>query len=91
MESQIKYNLETTLTVPPDCPLSAILVTVEIDPAEAGCLIYGRLSNGDLGYIEVRGSKSDVELPFVDPKVYVAYLRGLQSLRISPRGWKEAR
>jgi hypothetical protein len=90
MESQIKYELETELSAPTGGVLSAIMVTVEIEPKDAGCLIYGTLKNGDLGYVEVRGPKADVELPFSHPKIYVKYVGGLTNLRISTRGWRDS-
>ncbi len=90
MESQIKYELETELSAPTGGVLSAILVTVEIEPKDSGCLIYGTLRDGNIGHIEVRGPKADVELPFAHPKIYVKYLKGLTNIRISTRGWKDS-
>lgn len=91
MGSQISYNLETDLTVPTDVPLKAIRVRVEIDPKSAACLIYGHLIDGDLGYVQVSGGQTEIDLPFCRPHIYVQYLQGLKNLRISTLGWTERR
>ena len=88
---EITYNIETKLSVPDGIPVDAINVRVEIDPDDAGCLIYGWTATGALGFVQVRGSHLDVELPFINPQIYVKYLSGLQNLRISTLGWKEGR
>lgn len=90
MESQIKYELQVELSAPTGGILSAIFVTVDIEPKDAGCLIYGTLPDGNIGYVEIRGPKADVDLPFSHPKVYVKYLRGLTNIRISTRGWRDS-
>lgn len=91
MGSEITYNEEATLTAPDSIPLAGIAVTVEIEPADSGCLIYGWMLDGNIGCVEVRGVKTDLELPFAKPTIYMKYLFGLTSIRISTRGWREAR
>ena len=92
MSTQITYNELFNLDrVPTGGIASAIHVTVEIEPADAGCLIYGWMPDGNLGYIEVRGSRTDVDLPFAHPEIYVKYLGGLQNFRISTRGYTDSR
>ncbi len=90
-DQQITYNIERKLSVPDGIALDAIMVRVEITPATAGCLIYGWTATGDLAYVEVHGAQTDVELPFVNPQIYVKYLEGLEHFRISTLGWKEPR
>lgn len=70
--------------------LTAIFVTVALEPKDAGCLIYGWQPDGNLGYIEVRGPGGDLELPFAKPQIFVKYLGGLQKLQISTRGWRDS-
>jgi hypothetical protein len=48
------------------------------------------LRDGNIGYVEVRGAKTDLELPFAHPKIHVKYLNGLSSFRISTRGSRDA-
>lgn len=91
MSSEITYNKLVNLTAPPGGVLSAIYVTVEIEPADAGCLIYGWMPDGNLGYVEVRGSLTDVDLPFAHPEVYLKYLGGLQSIQVSTRGFADSK
>lgn len=88
MESQIKYDLEADLSAPPGGVLKSILVTVELEPKDAGCLIYGTMADGNMSYVEVRGAKSEIELPFAHPHIYVKYLSELENIKISTRGWK---
>ncbi len=90
-EQQITYNIEVKLTVPDGIALDAVMVRVEIKPATAGCLIYGWTATGDLGCVEVRGPKAKIELPFVNPQIYVKYLSGLEHIQVSTLGWKEGR
>jgi hypothetical protein len=87
----ITYNIESKLSVPEGIALDAIHVRVEIKPVSAGCLIYGWTADGNLGYVEVRGTQSDVRLPFVNGQVYVKYLEGLEHISISTLGWTEGR
>lgn len=91
MESQITYNELVSLTAPPGGVLSAIHVTVEIEPKDAGCLIYGWMPDQNLGYIQVSGGKTNIDLPFAHPEIYVKYLGNLQNIRISTRGFSDAR
>jgi len=91
MESQIRYELEVELSAPTGGVLSTIMVTVEIEPKDAGCLIYGTMPNGSMGYVEIRGPRAEVDLPFAHPKIYLKYVGGLTNIRISTRGWSDAR
>ena len=90
-ESKITYDLESTLSAPEGVVLKSIAVTIELEPASAGCLIYGWQKNGDMAFVEVRGERSEIDLPFCQPKVYVKYLLGLKNIRIYTRGWREDR
>ena len=89
MSSQITYDLETKLSVPDGIPLAGIKVVVEIEPPSAGCLIYGWQQNGNLGCIQVTGAKTEIELPFCKPQIYVKYLQALKNLKVSTLGWRE--
>ena len=64
------------------------MVTVTLDPPDAGILIYGWLADGNLGSVEIRRGSSDVDLPFVQPKIYIKYLKGLKHLNIATRGFR---
>lgn len=88
-ESKIVYDLETTLSAPTGGVLQSIAVTVEIEPASAGCLIYGYRPDGDMGCIEVRGARTEIDLPFSGPKIYIKYLLGLKNIKVHTRGWKD--
>lgn len=89
-EYQIEYNLKTTLSAPDGGVLKSITVSVDIEPKDSGCLIYGWLSNGKLDCIEVLGGKTRVELPFCKPEVFVKYLPGLKTITILTHGWRDA-
>lgn len=90
MARKIKIDLEQTLRVPDGGVLQSIAVTVEMTPGHAGCLIYGTLADGSLGCVEVRGLKTDVDLPFVYPQIYIRYLRGPDTFSLRTRGWRQA-
>lgn len=90
MSSKITYDQKVTLTAPTGGVTSAIQVTVEVEPSDAGCLIYGWTPDRNLGYIEVTGS-GDVELPFAHPEIYVKYLKGLQNIKLWTRGYTDSR
>lgn len=85
------FDHKAKLSVPDGIELDAILVTVEIEPPTAACLIYGHLDQDSMGCVEVAGGRSDMELPFVRPEVFVLYLQGLKHLKIHTRGWKDRR
>lgn len=91
MESQITYNLEATLTVPPDVPLASIKVEIEVVPSDASCLIYGWNAEGNLQPVEVTGGKGVVDLPFAKPQIFVKYLHGLKHVSVRTLGWRERR
>ena len=90
-EQQITYNLETTLSAPDGITLSAIHVSIHIEPKDAGCLIYGWLQDGSMGCIEIQGPGGKFELPFAKPKIFVKYLKGLKNIKILTRGWTDPR
>lgn len=90
MESQITYNEEIDLSAPTGGVLTAIFVAIDIEPRDAGCLIYGTRPNGDIQPVEVRGPHPELELPFAHPKIHVKYLRGLTKLSISTLGWRDS-
>lgn len=90
-EVQITYNKEASLTVPSGGVLAAILVSVTVEPADAGCLIYGWQPDGKLGCVEVMGSQERVELPFAHPQVFLKYIGALESIQIHTLGWQEDR
>jgi len=85
----IRYNEALTLTAP--AGMDAIIVSVDIEPATASCVIYGFTKDGKtLQPVRVLGSAARLELPYGDPKVYVRYEAGLRTLRISTLGWRDA-
>jgi hypothetical protein len=88
MTSQITYELETKLSVPGGVPLNGIAVTVEIEPASAGCIIYGYSKDGNIQPVHVTGAQTELELPFAQPQIYVKYLLGLKTIKIHTRGWR---
>lgn len=87
MAGQIKYDLVVTLSAPPGGVLKSIAVIVEIQPKDAGCLIYGTQADGNIGYVEVKGPRAEIDLPFAHPNVHVKYLRVLTDIKILTRGW----
>jgi len=87
-EAKITYDLESTLSAPDGGVLKSIAVTVEIEPASAGCLIYGWQKDGNMGCVEVRGARTELDLPFCQPKILVKYLLGLKNLKIQTRGFR---
>lgn len=92
MSSQITYNeLFNLKNVPTGGVASAIHVTVEIEPADASCLIYGWMPDKNLGYVHVNGGQTNIDLPFAHPEIYVKYLGGLQNFRISTHGYSDSR
>lgn len=91
MSSEITYNEKASLSAPTGGVLTAIMVTVEIEPKDAGCLIYGWMPDGSLGHVEVSGGSVEVDLPFAHPEIYMKYLGGLQKIQVSTRGWKDSR
>jgi hypothetical protein len=87
----MEFDEERTLENAPPGGLLSILVTVELEPANAGCRIYGKRPGGIVDYVEVHGSGS-VELPFENPEIGIKYLPGLKRVvRISTHGWRDAR
>ena len=86
----ITRDRDITLPIPADVTFVSVALTVEIEPADAGCLIYGWQDDGDLGFAEVRGPKAEIEFPMVKRDIFVKFLGGLQKLSISVRGRKEA-
>jgi len=90
LTDQITYHQEVDLTAPPGGILSSIAVTVTIEPPTAGCLIYGTLADGMMTSVEVRGGKSEIELPLAHPKIYIRYLQGVTSLSIDTRGYVDS-
>jgi hypothetical protein len=84
---QITYDTEKMLSAPDGAVLEGINVIVEIEPKDAGCIIYGWLPSGDLQPIEFHGARTEYELPFARPQIFVKYLLGLKHLRISTVGY----
>jgi hypothetical protein len=91
MTSEITYNIEADLTVPTGIPLRAITVEVNIEPNDASALIYGTTADGNIGYVQVGDGKNKLELPFANPHIWVKYLSGLVTFKLSTLGWREAR
>jgi hypothetical protein len=89
MEFQFTYDEEATLGAP-DGVTKTINVEVTLEPKDSGCLIYGRLSNGNIGCVGVRQS-GVFDLPFVSNKVFVKHLHALTGLQIKTLGWEEDR
>lgn len=89
-DSQITYKVKVTLRAPPGGVLKCIIAKIEMSPADGGCLIYGRTPDGDMGFLEVRGSQERIELPFAHPEIYVKYLKGLKRIEITTLGYRDA-
>ena len=85
---QITYDIERDLDVPPGLPVEAYL-EVTIEPPDAGALIYGYTSEDTLTAFEVRGGISRVDLPIVNPRIYVKYLRGLKTFSFRQLGFRD--
>lgn len=88
--SQITYDYETTLAAPDGGVLKAIFISIEVEPKDSGCFIYGWQADGNMGYVEIRGSSARIDLPFARPQIFVKYLAGLKKLSISTLGWKDS-
>jgi hypothetical protein len=89
MADEIIYDDELTLGAPSGGVLKCIAVTVEIEPKDAGCLTYGARADGKLGFVEVRGPKAEIDLPFAHPEISVKYLSGLTNLKILTRAYQD--
>ena len=89
-EEHATYHLETTLTSP-DGITEEIVVHVQRNPVDAGCLIYGWMKDGSLGCVKVAGQQQKVSLPFTQNTVYIKYLDDLDSLRVRTLAWRERR
>ncbi|OHE22677.1 MAG: hypothetical protein A2X92_01640 [Syntrophus sp. GWC2_56_31] len=87
MKSTFTYDIEKKLTAPEGGVLAGINVIIEIDPPSAGCLIYGEDADGNITYVQVQGARSEIELPFREPKVFVKYLLGLEHIKIYTAGY----
>lgn len=88
-ETQLTYNLEATLTAPEG--VDGYFVSIDVSPSTAGFIVYGYNAKGDMQPIEIHGSHEKLELPYCNPKIYVRYLAGLESLKISTLGWRDKR
>lgn len=84
------YDLEAELSAPTGGVLESITARVEVDPPYASCLIYGRTKDGDTTSVQVTGHQV-VDLPFCEPKVWIKYLIGCNTVRIQPMGWRDRR
>ena len=80
-----KHDGELLLDTPPGGVCSPI-IKIEMTPKGSGCLIYGTQRGGDMGCLEVRGSKDRLNLPFCEPKIFVKYLLGLETIEITTVG-----
>ena len=89
MEIQFKHDWEAELHAPHGGVLKCILVDVEIEPRDGGSLIYGTDVNGAVGFVEVIGSKSNVELPFAHPKIYGTNIKGAKRVTIRTIAWRD--
>lgn len=90
MTNQIKYNAELDLTVPTGDILESITADVVITPANGSVLVYGMTSPSTLEPIQVDGSKSKVEFPFINGKIYVTFLGSTTDCSFVTRGWKDS-
>jgi hypothetical protein len=76
---EITYHVAVDLTVPPGVPLKAIVVAIDVKPADGGMLIYGYSSETSILPVEVRGSVPRLELPFIKPKIYIKFRKAFHS------------
>jgi hypothetical protein len=86
---EIAYDEEMSLSAPEG--VEAILVTVEIAPIDAGFVVYGHNTCGDLQSVQVKGCSARVELPFCRPRVWIQHLGEVTSLKVSTLGWRHPR
>jgi hypothetical protein len=87
-ESKITFHDELTLTVPDGC---MPIVSVEIEPSNGACLIYGYSAEDALQPVHVVGSQARLNLPFVKPTVYIRRLHGTASIKLILLAWKDPR
>ena len=87
---QITFDQEATLTAPPGGVTTAIIVRVAVTPKDGAFLIYGYTAPDELTPIRVQGSSDRLELPFIEPKVYIKHLLGLKSLQIDTLGFRDS-
>jgi hypothetical protein len=90
LADEITYNLEAHLAVPEDVATDNIKVRVTIEPVGAGVIIYGYDAFGGLQPVQIMNS-GVVELPFVNPQIYVRYLDGVSTFQWEVVGWSESR
>jgi hypothetical protein len=97
MNDQFTYDIKQKLSAPEGGILASVKVAVQIEPRDAGCLIYGIQRDGNIGFVEIRGSNAAIDLPFAWPPIFVKYLlfvkylRGLEKISITTLGWRDAR
>jgi hypothetical protein len=85
---QISYDRVIRLTSAPDGGiLAGIAVIIDIEPAEAGILVYGVQRDGNLRVFKFRGPKAEVELPFAWPRVLVKDLGALTGVTFTVVGY----
>jgi hypothetical protein len=75
--SEITYNVALDLIISTD-----FIVAIEVRPVDGGMIIYGYESETSIRPVEVRGSIARLELPFIKPRIYIKFLKGLASYRL---------
>jgi hypothetical protein len=86
---QISYDRMIRLTSAPDGGiLAGIAVIVDIEPADAGILVYGVQRDGDVRMFKLQGPRAEVELPFAWPRVLVKDLGALTGVGFTVVGYR---
>jgi hypothetical protein len=89
--STIRYDEKLTLPAPSEGILASIRVRVTIEPKDGGMLIYGYSDGGTMGFVELAGGVTEVDLPFTSPDVLLTYIHGLTSRKIEVLRWTDSR
>jgi hypothetical protein len=91
MSAPITFNVELDLSVPDGIGINAIFIGVEIEPQQAGCIIYGRGHDGNIQGVGMHGTQSKVRLPFAHPHILVKFLDCPTKFLLSTLGWEDSR
>jgi hypothetical protein len=89
--TQITFDIEGNLRAPTGGVLQSIQVKVTIEPTTAGALIYGKANTGNIAYAQVGGGETTLDLPFVEPHVWIKKLGNPTKLQVHTMGWRDDR
>lgn len=88
--TEIQYHKEIKLSTPDGIATDSIRVRITVTPDTAGCIIYGYDAAGNIQPVRIIGS-GEVDLPFVNPQVYVKYVGEPTSFSLATLGWRHPR